>query len=51
MPSTLPGISIDEAQRLMQVQDRIIKSFPEVETRARAKRDARKRQPIRRRYP
>ena len=32
MPSTLPGISIAEAQRLMQVQDRIIKSFPEVES-------------------
>jgi Cu(I)/Ag(I) efflux system membrane protein CusA/SilA len=32
MPSTLPGISLTEAQRIMQVQDRIIKSFPEVET-------------------
>ncbi len=32
MPSTLPGISITEAQRLLQVQDRIVKSFPEVET-------------------
>jgi Cu(I)/Ag(I) efflux system membrane protein CusA/SilA len=32
MPSTLPGISIDEAQRLMQVQDRIIKNFPEVQS-------------------
>lgn len=32
MPSTLPGISLTEAQRLLQVQDRIIKSFPEVET-------------------
>jgi Cu(I)/Ag(I) efflux system membrane protein CusA/SilA len=32
MPSTLPGISLTEAQRLMQVQDRIIKAFPEVET-------------------
>lgn len=30
MPSTLPGISITEAQRLMQAQDRIIKGFPEV---------------------
>ncbi len=30
MPSTLPGISVTEAERLMQVQDRIIKSFPEV---------------------
>jgi Cu(I)/Ag(I) efflux system membrane protein CusA/SilA len=32
MPSTLPGISLTEAQRLMQVQDRLIRSFPEVET-------------------
>ncbi|MBI5083325.1 MAG: efflux RND transporter permease subunit [Acidobacteria bacterium] len=32
MPSTLPGISVAEAQKLMQVQNRIIKSFPEVLT-------------------
>ena len=32
MPSTLPGISITTAQSLMQVQDRIIKQFPEVLT-------------------
>ncbi len=32
MPSTLPGISETEAQRLLQVSDRIIKKFPEVET-------------------
>ncbi|MFB3826316.1 MAG: efflux RND transporter permease subunit [Bryobacteraceae bacterium] len=32
MPSTLPGISVTEAQRLLQVQDRIIKQFPEVDT-------------------
>ena len=31
MPSTLPGISVTEAQRLLQAQDRIIKKFPEVE--------------------
>ncbi len=31
MPSTLPGISVTEAQRLLQVQDRIIRQFPEVE--------------------
>jgi Cu(I)/Ag(I) efflux system membrane protein CusA/SilA len=31
MPSTLPGISIAEAQRLLQVTDRIIKQFPEVD--------------------
>lgn len=32
MPTTLPGLSITKAAELMQVQDRIIKSFPEVET-------------------
>ncbi len=32
MPSTMPGISVTEAQRLMQIQDRIIMQFPEVET-------------------
>ncbi|MCG3176617.1 MAG: Cation efflux system protein CusA [Candidatus Omnitrophica bacterium] len=31
MPTTLPGISVTEAQRLLQTQDRILKSFPEVE--------------------
>jgi Cu(I)/Ag(I) efflux system membrane protein CusA/SilA len=30
MPSTLPGISVTEAQRLMQVEDRILMTFPEV---------------------
>jgi Cu(I)/Ag(I) efflux system membrane protein CusA/SilA len=32
MPSTLPGISVTEAQRLLQTQDRIIKQFPEVDS-------------------
>ncbi len=32
MPTTFPGISIGEASRLLQVQDKIIKSFPEVLT-------------------
>ena len=32
MPSTLPGISVGEAQRLLQTQDTIIKQFPEVDT-------------------
>ena len=31
MPSTMPGISIGEAQKVLQVTDRIIKSFPEVD--------------------
>jgi Cu(I)/Ag(I) efflux system membrane protein CusA/SilA len=31
MPSTMPGISIGEAQRLLQITDRIIKQFPEVD--------------------
>lgn len=30
MPTTLPGLSVTEAQRLMEMEDRIIKSFPEV---------------------
>ncbi|MGY5802053.1 efflux RND transporter permease subunit [Rhizobium hainanense] len=32
MPTTLPGISVTKAGELMQTQDRIIKSFPEVQT-------------------
>ncbi|MDR3504887.1 MAG: CusA/CzcA family heavy metal efflux RND transporter [Acidocella sp.] len=32
MPSALPGISITQAVQLMQQQDRIIRSFPEVST-------------------
>ncbi len=32
MPSTLPGISVGETQRLLQTQDRIIRQFPEVKT-------------------
>jgi Cu(I)/Ag(I) efflux system membrane protein CusA/SilA len=32
MPSALPGISITQAVALMQEQDRIIRSFPEVKT-------------------
>ena len=32
MPTTLPGISITKAKELLQQTDRIIKSFPEVES-------------------
>ena len=32
MPITLPGISVTEAQQLMETQDRILKQFPEVIT-------------------
>ncbi|MDB5652269.1 MAG: heavy metal efflux pump, CzcA family [Hyphomicrobiales bacterium] len=32
MPTTLPGISVTAAGQLLQTQDRIIKSFPEVES-------------------
>jgi len=32
MPTTLPGISVTEATKLLQVQDKILKSFPEVLT-------------------
>src|SRR5262249_13900164 len=31
MPTTVPGIAITEARRLLQVQDRILAGFPEVE--------------------
>jgi Cu(I)/Ag(I) efflux system membrane protein CusA/SilA len=31
MPTTPPGISVTEAHRLLQIQDRIIMEFPEVE--------------------
>jgi len=31
MPTTMPGISITEAQKILQVTDRIIGEFPEVE--------------------
>ena len=31
MPTTLPGISVTEAERLLQVQDRLILEVPEVE--------------------
>lgn len=31
MPTTLPGISIDEAANLLQITDRLIKTIPEVE--------------------
>ena len=30
MPTTMPGISVTEARRLMETQDRILKTFPEV---------------------
>jgi copper/silver efflux system protein len=32
MPTSLPGISIVEASKLLQEQDRVLRSFPEVET-------------------
>ncbi len=31
MPSTLPGISVTEATRVLQMQDKMIRAFPEVE--------------------
>jgi Cu(I)/Ag(I) efflux system membrane protein CusA/SilA len=31
MPMTLPGISVTEAGRLLQVQDKVLRSFPEVD--------------------
>lgn len=32
MPTTLPGVSVTEAAKLLQTQNKIIKSFPEVES-------------------
>jgi Cu(I)/Ag(I) efflux system membrane protein CusA/SilA len=32
MPTTLPGMSVTEASRILQVQDKLIKSFPEVQS-------------------
>src|SRR5438445_12008518 len=32
MPTALPGMSVTEAERILQIQDRILKGFPEVET-------------------
>jgi Cu(I)/Ag(I) efflux system membrane protein CusA/SilA len=31
MPTTLPGISVTQAKELLETQDRVLKSFPEVE--------------------
>jgi len=31
MPTTLPGISVQQARELLEAQDRVLKSFPEVE--------------------
>ena len=30
MPTTLPGISVTETQKLLQVQDKVLRTFPEV---------------------
>jgi Cu(I)/Ag(I) efflux system membrane protein CusA/SilA len=32
MPTSLPGMSVTEAQRVLQIQDRILRQFPEVES-------------------
>jgi copper/silver efflux system protein len=32
MPTTLPGISVSQAQAILQTQDELIRSFPEVES-------------------
>lgn len=32
MPITLPGISVTEAEKYLQIQDKLIKQFPEVES-------------------
>lgn len=45
MPTTLPGISVTKASELLQMQDRIIRSFPEVAS-VYGKAGVLKRQPI-----
>ena len=40
MPVTLPGLSVTKAAELLQTQDRIIKSFPEVASPSSARRAA-----------
>jgi Cu(I)/Ag(I) efflux system membrane protein CusA/SilA len=32
MPTAVPGISIEEATKILQIQDRILRQFPEVES-------------------
>jgi Cu(I)/Ag(I) efflux system membrane protein CusA/SilA len=32
MPTAVPGMAIDEAARVLQIQDRLLREFPEVET-------------------
>jgi len=32
MPTALPGVSVSEAQKLLTIQDKILKTFPEVDT-------------------
>jgi Cu(I)/Ag(I) efflux system membrane protein CusA/SilA len=31
MPTALPGMSVTEAQRILQIQDKVLRTFPEVE--------------------
>src|SRR5437773_7842662 len=32
MPTAVPGIAIDEATKILQIQDRMLRQFPEVES-------------------
>ncbi|MDD5593990.1 MAG: CusA/CzcA family heavy metal efflux RND transporter, partial [Candidatus Margulisbacteria bacterium] len=32
MPTTMPGLSVTEAARLLEIQDKVLKSFPEVKS-------------------
>src|ERR1700685_4193118 len=32
MPTAVPGIAIEEATRILQIQDRMLRKFPEVES-------------------
>ncbi len=35
MPTAVPGMSITEATKILQIQDRMLRKIPEVETRLR----------------
>ena len=50
MPTTLPGISVAEAQRLLQIQDRILKRFPGSRAACSARPAARRPPPTPRRF-
>jgi len=50
MPTTVAGISVAQAQDLLQRQDRVLRRFPEVES-VMGKRGAPRPRPTQRRFP